>query len=407
MIRLPFRLGGLLVVVLLVTACAGDEPSNNPDGRPVDIVQSTAEAPISTDLEIDLETRDYVLGDPDAFVTVIMYGDFQCQPCAAYARNLEILRAEFPNDLRLIWRHLPDTTANDKADLALQAAEAAAAQDRFWEMHDVLFTTQAEWQGMSRDEFREQLESYADVVGLDVEVFTSALDSERYLPLVALYQEQASALEIVGIPTLLINGEPLNDRDDLLGLRGAIRLALLEREQFSQSPPLTIDRSRDYYAVIETERGELRLDLFEQEAPFAVNNFVFLTEEGWYDDTTFFLVIPEFYAQAGDPSETGRGNPGYFIPSEHDNGLMFDRPGLVAMSHPPGELERNGSQFFITYAALPGRTEQWDGQYTIFGELETGFDVLEQLTPRNTGDPIFYPDPPPGDRIISVRIEVR
>jgi cyclophilin family peptidyl-prolyl cis-trans isomerase/protein-disulfide isomerase len=393
----------LMLVVLMIAACGGDDDN----GEPADIQQSTEPAPVEVSNPVDatIEPRDYVLGPEDAFVTVIMYGDFQCGRCARYARDLEILRGEYPNDLRIIWRHLPDTTTNDKAALTLQASEAAAAQGRFWDMHAVLFTTLAEWVNLPEEEFRPALSEYAEVAGLDIGAFNTALAEEVYAPLVEAYQEQADALGIVGIPTLLINGEPLNDRDDLFGLRGAIELALLAREHFEQSPPLTIDRTLDYQAVIETEKGDIRIDLYEDDSPFAVNNFVFLVEQGWYDETTFHLVIPGFYAQAGDPSGTGRGNPGYFIPGEHDNGFVFDRAGLVALSHPPGELERNGSQFFITYDALPERDTEWDGQYTIFGEVVDGLDVLEELTPRNPGDPIAFPNPEPGDRIRTIRIE--
>lgn len=392
----------MLMLLIWVAACGSD---NN--GETADIEQSTADAPLAITNPIDetIEPRDYVLGREDAFVTVIMYGDFQCGRCARYARDLEILRAEYPDDLQIIWRHFPDTTVNDKAALALQATEAAAAQGRFWDMHAVLYTTQDEWATQSEAEFVETLFGYAAAAGMDVSAFNAELENETYAPLVEVYQEQAAALGIVGIPTLLINGEPLNDRDDLFGLRGAIELALLEREHFEESPPLTIDRTQDYFAVIETEQGDIRIDLFEQGSPFAVNNFVFLAEQGWYDNTTFHLVIPGFYAQAGDPSGTGRGHPGYFIPGENDNGFIFDRPGRVALSHPPGEPERNGSQFFITYAELPEREAEWDGQYTIFGEVVEGLDVLEALTPRNPGDPIAFPNPAPGDVVRTIRIE--
>jgi cyclophilin family peptidyl-prolyl cis-trans isomerase len=320
---------------------------------------------------------------------------------------LEILRSDYPDDLRLVWRQLPDTTNHDKAALAFQASEAAAAQGRFWDMHAVLFTTQNEWIGMSVEEFREQLSRYAETVGLDIEAFNVALDDERYLPLVEEYQLQANELEIVGIPTLLINGEPLSTRDDLFGLNGAIQLALLERRFFDGPPPMTIDTEQDYQAVIETENGTIRIDLFEQDAPLTVNNFVFLAEQGWFDDTTFFLVLPDFYAQAGDPSGTGQGYPGYRILGEHDNGHIFDREGLVAMSHRPGEPDNAGSQFLITLATLPNHETEWDGKYTIFGQVIEGMGVVQGLTVRNQGDPLRFPNPPPGDQILSVRIEAQ
>ncbi len=404
----------LLLILLILVACSDDEPN----GPLAEVTQSTAPPPALATAQTNtvgetattsppgntaIEMRDYILGPDDAFVTIIMYGDFQSARGARYARDLEILQGEYPADLRLIWRHLPDTQSNDNSALAFQASEAAAAQGRFWDMHAILFTTQAEWTGLSSEAFYGWLIDHAESAMLDVEAFQAALEDERYLSLIEQYQQQAEELGIVGNPTLLINGELLTDRDDLFGLNGAVQLALLAQRHFEEVPPMTIDTERDYKAVIVTDKGEIHMDLFETTAPITVNNFVFLAEQGWFDDTTFFLVNAGFYAQAGDPSETGRGNPGYFISSEHDNGLTFDRAGLVAMSHPPGELDQASSQFLITLSAI----SEWDSQYTIFGEVTDGMDVVESLTPRNLGDPLRFPNPPPGDYIQTVRIEVQ
>lgn len=401
------HLGRLLALVMfcaLTVALAScrteEEGTNTAADIPVNAeLASTNSPPLKT-----VETRDYTLGPEDAFVNIIMYGDFQCLRCARYARDLEILRQRYPTDVRLIWRHLPDTQSNDKAALALQAAEAAAAQGRFWDMYALLFANQAEWISLTPEAFQEQLRTYANFIGLDGERFTREIAEERYAGLVTEYQEQANELGIVGIPILLINGEPLNDRDDLFGLEGAIQLALLAKRHFAQPPAFTLEEGVDYQAEIETAEGVITLDLFEDHAPQTVNNFIFLAEQGWYDNITFFLVIPAFYAQAGDPSETGRGYPGYRIPDEHQNGLIFDRPGLVAMSHPRGETNSAGSQFFITLNALPNREAEWDGQFTIFGEVVSGFELVQALKARNAGDPLRFPNPPPGDVIIEVHI---
>lgn len=399
----------LVVGCMLLVACGGDEK-----GEQVDVTQSTAPppiTPISDGLGLlnpspeVVEPRDYILGPEDAYVTVIMYADFQCARCARYARDLEILRGQYPDDVRLIWRHLPDTQSNDKSGLALQAAEAAAAQGRFWDMQAILYTSQAEWLELLPEDFRAKLSDYAELAGLDVARFDQELADELYAPLVEEYQAQAAALQIVGIPTLLINGELLNDRDDLFGLDGVVRLALLTQDFFETPPPMTIDASKDYQAVLKTEKGDIRIDLFEDEAPQTVNNFVFLAQQGWYEANTFFLVIPNFYAQSGDPSDTGRGYPGYRVSGEEQNGLVFDREGLVAMSHSPGQPSEAGSQFFITFGPLPNHETEWDGQYTIFGVVTEGMDVVQSLTPRNPGDPLRFPNPPLGDLIRTIRIE--
>lgn len=133
----------------------------------------------------------------------------------------------------------------------------------------------------------------------------------------------------------------------------------------------------DYWAVICTAKGPIYVDLLEEESPMTVNNFVFLAQNDYYNNTTFHRVLPGFMAQGGDPTGTGGGGPGYQFGDETDNGLTFDQPGLLAMANAgPGT---NGSQFFITYAP----TSWLDGGHTIFGRVFQGLDVAELLRPRN------------------------
>jgi len=133
----------------------------------------------------------------------------------------------------------------------------------------------------------------------------------------------------------------------------------------------------DYWAVICTAKGPIYVDLLEEESPMTVNNFVFLAQNDYYNNTTFHRVLPGFMAQGGDPTGTGGGGPGYEFGDETDNGLTFDQPGLLAMANAgPGT---NGSQFFITYAP----TSWLDGGHTIFGRVFQGLDVAELLRPRN------------------------
>jgi cyclophilin family peptidyl-prolyl cis-trans isomerase len=128
----------------------------------------------------------------------------------------------------------------------------------------------------------------------------------------------------------------------------------------------------------------------------AVNNFIFLVKQGWYDGVTFHRVLPGYIAQAGDRSGTGFGGPGYAFDNEISSFLTFDGPGVVAMANAgPGS---NGSQFFITYTATPNL----NGGYTIFGRVIAGMAVAQMLTPR---DPSRALDLPPGDKILSVTIE--
>ncbi len=140
---------------------------------------------------------------------------------------------------------------------------------------------------------------------------------------------------------------------------------------YSAPPPMTIDTSKQYMATIETEKGNLVLELFASEVPITVNNFVFLAREGFYDSTTFHRVIPGFMAQGGDPTGTGTGNPGYAFAdefTEHKHGT-----GTLSMAH--SGPNTNGCQFFITYAPQP----HLDGKHSVFGQLIEGMDILEKL----------------------------
>ena len=149
-------------------------------------------------------------------------------------------------------------------------------------------------------------------------------------------------------------------------------------DYYSEPPAMTIDTDKEYEAVIRmADGGEMRLSLFDDEAPITVNNFVFLANQGFYDGTTFHRVLADFMAQGGDPTGTGGGGPGYTFEDELDTGFTFDRRGLLAMANAgPGT---NGSQFFITFT----ETSHLDGLHTIFGELIEGDDVLSGLTLRD------------------------
>ena len=148
---------------------------------------------------------------------------------------------------------------------------------------------------------------------------------------------------------------------------------------YSAYPDMVVDPADEYEAVISTEKGDMRITLFADEAPRTVNNFVFLANQGFYDGVTFHRVIEDFMAQAGDPSGSGAGGPGYQFEDETDNGLVFDEPGLLAMAN--AGPNTNGSQFFITFAPTP-----WlDGRHTIFGKVIEGEEVLSQLTRRQPG----------------------
>jgi peptidyl-prolyl cis-trans isomerase B (cyclophilin B) len=166
--------------------------------------------------------------------------------------------------------------------------------------------------------------------------------------------------------------------------------------RYSGPPAMTIDPTKSYFAVIHTDKGDIRVQLFAKEAPQTVNNFVFLARDGFYNDLTFHRVIAGFVAQAGDPEGTGRGGPGYTIPDEA-SGIPF-LADTVGMAKKPDQANSAGSQFFITYTDQP----QLNSEFTAFGRVVEGMDVLNALTPR---DPETGQDLPPGNKILSIEIQ--
>lgn len=144
-----------------------------------------------------------------------------------------------------------------------------------------------------------------------------------------------------------------------------------------------IDPAKSYRAVMNTAKGSITLDLNAKAAPVAVNNFVFLALNHFYDGTRFHRVIDGFMAQGGDPqsadlnlrSAWGTGGPGYAFMAEHQNGLKFDRPGVLGMAR-SSRLDSQGSQFYITLAAA----DFLNGQYTAFGQVVDGMAALNNIT---------------------------
>jgi len=156
----------------------------------------------------------------------------------------------------------------------------------------------------------------------------------------------------------------------------AAKLAPQQRsEMYKSAPPMTIDVNKTYVATIKTAKGDIVVELYPQDAPQHVNNFVFLARDGFYNGLAFHRVEPGFVIQGGDPLGNGTGGPGYNIPPEikgkHTKGaIAMARRGGPAQTTPS-----SGSQFYITLAATPFL----DGQYTAFGQTTQGMDVVAKI----------------------------
>ena len=153
--------------------------------------------------------------------------------------------------------------------------------------------------------------------------------------------------------------------------------AQVERPRFDEPPPLEIDPEVTYTATLDTSCGEIVIELDDDVAPVAVNNFVFLARQGYYDGLTFHRAVPGFVIQGGDPFGNGTGGPGYQFADElPDDGYP---KGTVAMAN--SGPDTNGSQFFI----VSGNADQLPNAYSRFGEVTAGLDVAETI--EALGDP--------------------
>jgi peptidyl-prolyl cis-trans isomerase B (cyclophilin B) len=144
-------------------------------------------------------------------------------------------------------------------------------------------------------------------------------------------------------------------------------------KQWKTPPEMTIDPSKKYLISMNTDRGLIELELYPEQAPITVNNFVFLTREGFYDGVVFHRVIANFVIQGGDPTGTGMGGPGYKFQDETRNNPLTHQTGMISMAN--AGPNTNGSQFFITHSPQP----HLNGKHTVFGKVVKGMDVVNAI----------------------------
>jgi peptidylprolyl isomerase len=148
-------------------------------------------------------------------------------------------------------------------------------------------------------------------------------------------------------------------------------------QQYTKQPELKIDATKTYTGTLETNKGIVEVELFPEDAPNTVNNFVCLAEDGYYDQTPFHRIVKGFVIQGGDPTGTGSGGPGYKFADE-PIARDYER-GTLAMAN--AGPNTNGSQFFIVLDDLQGKLPK---NYTIFGRVTNGLDVVDAIAKTPT-----------------------
>ena len=166
---------------------------------------------------------------------------------------------------------------------------------------------------------------------------------------------------------------------------------------YTSTPAMSIDVNSTYTAELETSLGNIVIDLFTETSPITVNNFVNLSNDGYYNDVIFHRVIKGFMIQGGDPSGTGHGEmgkyPGYDFEDELDNPMNYEK-GIVAMANRGPNT--NGSQFFIMHEDYP-----LPYQYTIFGKVKSGLDVVDAIGNVQTGE-----NDKPNEDVVILKIQI-
>lgn len=196
-----FVVGGIITILLFVGGV---------------FLLARGEKAVSTDEKISI-LGDYdeskAKGTQDRNVEIIEFSDFQCPACAETQPVLSQIMNVYGDHVLLVYRHFPLRSIHPHAQLAAEASEAAAAQGKFWEMHDMLFERQSEWSELDSAVLILRLATYAQEIGIDdVPTFQSAIENRLYSDIVDDDYRAASALNLTGTPTLFVNGERLDNR---------------------------------------------------------------------------------------------------------------------------------------------------------------------------------------------------
>ena len=357
---------------------------------------------------------DWSVGPENALLTLVEYADFQCPYCSRAGLAAIAFQAEHPDEVRYVYRHFP-LSFHEKAPMSAYAADAAGKQGLFFDAEYWLYDTQDIWSPMETlDEFEAWLHEniQTELPELDYDQWAADFESEAIRSVVdASFDEVASSGIINGTPTFFANFYQVNMDPEVLNQY--LKLFDMQKKYRTACPVVAVEEGKDYRAVLHTTAGDVVIDLDAAEAPNLVSSFMLLAKDGFYNNNEFHHVIPGFIAQTGDPSATGVGLAGYYLPDENLNNGGFSKAGAVAMANTGAD--RNASQFFIAQdiaeyfrsvyasaelteeelnAKVDARVNAMDAKYSVFGHVaEESLEILPKIDQKTV--------------IESVNIEVR
>ena len=171
----------------------------------------------------------------------------------------------------------------------------------------------------------------------------------------------------------LLEDQAIKQADQFISQQNIDKTKQDWKTSLPQPTEFAFSQDKSYLWHLTTSQGDIIIELMPDIAPMHVSSTIYLTTLGFYDNTIFHRIIPGFMAQGGDPTGTGRGNPGYKYAGEFSDAIKHTEGGLLSMANSGPNTD--GSQFFLTFTA----TSWLDGKHTIFGQVVQGMDVLESI----------------------------
>ncbi len=166
-------------------------------------------------LQVSPSTTDKSYGNIDSEIELVEYGDFQCPACKSVYPLIKEVKEEYKNDVHFAYRHYPLPRIHPNAEVAAYASEASANQGKFWEMHDLLFENQSDWNELSEEEARNKMIDYARELELDIEQFEVDIDSSEVKDVVKKDQKSGDKAKVAGTPSFFLNGKVVDNISDI------------------------------------------------------------------------------------------------------------------------------------------------------------------------------------------------
>jgi cyclophilin family peptidyl-prolyl cis-trans isomerase len=331
---------------------------------------------------LNVQKDDHVLGKANAPLTIVEYGDMQCPACSQLDPALKTIMSDVSDTVQLVFRHFPLTTIHDKSQITAQALEATSIQNKFWEMHDLLYEKQSDWTTSTVTSVVPILTNYAKGLGLDTGKFETDLTSQAVIDRVARDVKDAESLQLNATPSIFINGQA-SQPDAFLqtGVAQQLRAYALQRQQVISGttgtelnvakPDQVAESGALYQMTIKTTKGDIQVEIDPKLAPINANSTLFLTQKKYFDNSPVELNDTQLGAVLfGAASRSG--NPGYSCGIETPAANSFSKAGVVALL---SSGLWNTTEMVLTYSP----TQQFEAQFTVIGHVTSGLDVVKSL----------------------------